>query len=199
LLWPDPSQRDRLLEIQGNLIARIGEAEREDWLGEVEGLKVSLAAAETNSPNSTNTPPVPPSTSESPNPQPIPDRPANQNKYSSAKFRECETPHSTWTASTEPPTSPKPAASPHSPATAASTSSTPNPQLRGLLINNAGALASTTTGTTGILAILELADAGDLHRYLAERIGELPGVHRVQTAIVARWIKRAGSLVIPRA
>lgn len=46
LLWPDPTQRDRLVEIRDNLIARIGEAEREGWLGEVEGLQVSLAAAE---------------------------------------------------------------------------------------------------------------------------------------------------------
>ena len=48
-------------------------------------------------------------------------------------------------------------------------------------------------------AILELGDAGDLHRHHAERIGAMPGVHRVQTEIVARWIKRAGPLVIPRA
>jgi hypothetical protein len=46
LLWPDPTQRSRLVEIRDNLIARIAEAEREGWLGEVEGLQVSLAAAE---------------------------------------------------------------------------------------------------------------------------------------------------------
>ena len=34
------------LEIRDNLAARIAEAEREGWLGEVEGLQVSLAAAE---------------------------------------------------------------------------------------------------------------------------------------------------------
>ncbi|MFJ9350937.1 hypothetical protein [Streptomyces sp. NPDC101237] len=33
-------------EIRDNLVARIAEAEREGWLGEVEGLKVSLAGAE---------------------------------------------------------------------------------------------------------------------------------------------------------
>ncbi|WP_251051668.1 MULTISPECIES: hypothetical protein [unclassified Streptomyces] len=33
-------------EIRDNLIARIAEAEREGWLGEVEGLRVSLAGAE---------------------------------------------------------------------------------------------------------------------------------------------------------
>ena len=46
LLWPDPAQRQRLVEIRDNLKARIAEAECEGWLGEVEGLQVSLAGAE---------------------------------------------------------------------------------------------------------------------------------------------------------
>lgn len=46
LLRPDPAQRGRLEEIRDNLIARIAEAEREGWLGEIEGLRVSLAGAE---------------------------------------------------------------------------------------------------------------------------------------------------------
>ncbi|HEX6521684.1 MAG TPA: site-specific integrase [Streptosporangiaceae bacterium] len=46
MLWPDPAQRGRLTEIRDNLTARIAEAEREGWLGEAEGLKVSLAGAE---------------------------------------------------------------------------------------------------------------------------------------------------------
>ncbi|WP_258039870.1 hypothetical protein [Streptomyces sp. SM1] len=46
MLWPDPAQRDRLVEIRDNLLARIAEAEHEGWLGEVEGLQVSLAGAE---------------------------------------------------------------------------------------------------------------------------------------------------------
>jgi hypothetical protein len=45
MLWPDPAQRHRLIEIRDNLLARIAEAEREGWLGEVEGLKISLAGA----------------------------------------------------------------------------------------------------------------------------------------------------------
>jgi hypothetical protein len=45
LLRPDPAQRARLEEIRDNLITRIAEAEREGWLGEVEGLQVSLAGA----------------------------------------------------------------------------------------------------------------------------------------------------------
>ncbi|MFG2631598.1 hypothetical protein [Streptomyces sp. NPDC048473] len=46
LLRPDPDQRGRLIDIRDSLIARIAEAEREGWLGEVEGLRVSLAGAE---------------------------------------------------------------------------------------------------------------------------------------------------------
>lgn len=46
LLRPDPAQRSRLEEIRDNLVARIAEAKREGWLGEVEGLQVSLAGAE---------------------------------------------------------------------------------------------------------------------------------------------------------
>ncbi|MBV9312459.1 MAG: hypothetical protein JO100_01710 [Pseudonocardia sp.] len=46
MLWPDPTQRGRLIEIRDNLTARIAEAQREGWLGEVEGLQVSLASAE---------------------------------------------------------------------------------------------------------------------------------------------------------
>jgi len=43
--WPDPAQRHRIAEIRDNLVARIDEAEREGWLGEVEGLQISLAGA----------------------------------------------------------------------------------------------------------------------------------------------------------
>jgi hypothetical protein len=44
--WPDPAQQPRIAQIRDNLIARIAEAEREGWLGEIEGLQVSLAGAE---------------------------------------------------------------------------------------------------------------------------------------------------------
>jgi integrase len=46
LLKPDPAQRPRLEEIRHNLDARIAEAHREGWLGEIEGLQVSLAGAQ---------------------------------------------------------------------------------------------------------------------------------------------------------
>jgi len=41
----DPAQRGRLAEIRDSLLARIGEVREQGWLGEVEGLQVSLAAA----------------------------------------------------------------------------------------------------------------------------------------------------------
>lgn len=43
LLRPDPAQRARLDEIRNNLEARIMEAKREGWLGEVEGLQISYS------------------------------------------------------------------------------------------------------------------------------------------------------------
>jgi Phage integrase family len=47
LLRPDPAQRQRLVDVRDNLLTRIDEARREGWLGEVEGLQISLAGART--------------------------------------------------------------------------------------------------------------------------------------------------------
>jgi hypothetical protein len=46
LLRPDPKQQTRLIEIQENLKSRLIEAKKRGWLGEVEGLNLSLAGAE---------------------------------------------------------------------------------------------------------------------------------------------------------
>lgn len=46
LLRPDPAQKTRLQDIRSNLIERIDEAREHSWLGEVEGLQATLAAAE---------------------------------------------------------------------------------------------------------------------------------------------------------
>lgn len=59
------------------------------------------------------------------------------------------------------------------------------------------AFAATTTGPTNVLAILEFATDLDIHDYLADRLGALPGVHRVHTDIVSTWVKRAGPLLLP--
>ena len=45
LLRPDPAQRPRLVEIRDNLHARIAEARQQGWLGEVDGLQISLNGA----------------------------------------------------------------------------------------------------------------------------------------------------------
>ncbi|GAA2695347.1 hypothetical protein [Streptomyces lunalinharesii] len=45
MLQLDPQQRPRLIEIIRNLRERITEARANGWLGEVEGLQVSLNAA----------------------------------------------------------------------------------------------------------------------------------------------------------
>lgn len=45
MLWPDPAQQPRLIQIRDNLHARITEAEQHGWLGEVEGLQLSLTGA----------------------------------------------------------------------------------------------------------------------------------------------------------
>jgi hypothetical protein len=71
MLWPDPAQRPRIAEIRDNLTARISEAEREGWLGEIEGLKISLAGANdklaqidrrTHQPINLGIPPIPAAT-----------------------------------------------------------------------------------------------------------------------------------------
>ncbi len=47
MLRVDPRQRDRLAEIAANLRERISEARDNGWLGEIEGLRISLRGAET--------------------------------------------------------------------------------------------------------------------------------------------------------
>ena len=44
LLRPDPAERDRIVDLRDNLIARIAEARQQRWLGEVEGLQPHLVA-----------------------------------------------------------------------------------------------------------------------------------------------------------
>jgi hypothetical protein len=47
LLRPDPAQHQRLIDVRDNLLARIDEARSEGWLGELEGLQISLTGART--------------------------------------------------------------------------------------------------------------------------------------------------------
>jgi hypothetical protein len=45
LLRPDPAQESRLNEIIDNLTARLSEASEHGWIGEVDGLEISLSDA----------------------------------------------------------------------------------------------------------------------------------------------------------
>jgi hypothetical protein len=45
MLRVDPAQRQRLADIAENLRARVDEAHTNGWLGEVQGLRISLDAA----------------------------------------------------------------------------------------------------------------------------------------------------------
>lgn len=68
LLRPGPAARPRLIQIRDNLIARIAEAETHHWLGEAEGLKVSLAGAHAKLDQWTRSPPDAPTPSSSASP-----------------------------------------------------------------------------------------------------------------------------------
>jgi integrase len=46
MLRPDPAQQDRLEEILANLPARLAEAHQQGWQGEIEGLEISIGAAD---------------------------------------------------------------------------------------------------------------------------------------------------------
>ena len=46
MLRPDPAQRRRLESIRANLVERRGEAIRMGWRGELEGIEISLRAAD---------------------------------------------------------------------------------------------------------------------------------------------------------
>ena len=87
--WPDPAQRARITEIRDNLTARIAEAEREGWPGEVEGLKVSLAGAQDKLAQIDRRSHATPSTSASPGPVPPADPSGTRaSAATKIKFRE---------------------------------------------------------------------------------------------------------------
>jgi DNA-binding Lrp family transcriptional regulator len=61
------------------------------------------------------------------------------------------------------------------------------------------AFAAATSGPTNVVAFAACRDVDELYDYLAGRIGTLAGVERVDTAPIARHVKRAGALVLPAA
>jgi hypothetical protein len=70
LLRPDSAQRQRLIDVRDNLLARIKEARTQRWLGEVEGLQISLAGARTKLAQLDHAPPNPEQTRGSRHPPP---------------------------------------------------------------------------------------------------------------------------------
>ncbi|MFI6688532.1 Lrp/AsnC family transcriptional regulator [Streptomyces sp. NPDC050485] len=61
------------------------------------------------------------------------------------------------------------------------------------------AFAAATTGPSNMVAFVVCRDADALYDYLATRIGALSGVLRVETTLVTRHVKRAGTLLPPLA
>jgi DNA-binding Lrp family transcriptional regulator len=53
------------------------------------------------------------------------------------------------------------------------------------------AFVGSTTGPHNLVAIAVCQDANALHTFLADRIGSLDGVDRMQTALITAYIKRA--------
>ncbi|MFI9721505.1 Lrp/AsnC family transcriptional regulator [Streptomyces sp. NPDC052396] len=59
------------------------------------------------------------------------------------------------------------------------------------------AYAAVTTGRSNVVAVVACRDADDLYGYLATRIGALPGVLGAETTPVTRYIKQAGTVLVP--
>ncbi len=52
------------------------------------------------------------------------------------------------------------------------------------------AFVATTTGSHNLMAVAVCQDARALHTYLMDRVGSLPGVERVETAMITSYTKR---------
>ncbi|MCT4351848.1 Lrp/AsnC family transcriptional regulator [Streptomyces sp. Je 1-79] len=59
------------------------------------------------------------------------------------------------------------------------------------------AFAAVTTGRASVFAMVQSRDPGALYDYLAGELAALPGIGRVETALVQRRAKRAGPLLPP--
>ncbi|HVX46441.1 MAG TPA: Lrp/AsnC family transcriptional regulator [Mycobacteriales bacterium] len=54
---------------------------------------------------------------------------------------------------------------------------------------------SAVTGTANLWVSVVCRDADDLYRYITERIGEIPGIRRLEISPVLRQVKQAGSIL----
>ncbi|MFF5482172.1 Lrp/AsnC family transcriptional regulator [Streptomyces sp. NPDC012935] len=59
------------------------------------------------------------------------------------------------------------------------------------------AFAAVTTGRASVFAMVQCRDVGALYGYLAGELAALPGIGRVESALVQRRAKRAGPLLLP--
>ncbi|MCP9210479.1 Lrp/AsnC family transcriptional regulator [Streptomyces sp. NEAU-Y11] len=59
------------------------------------------------------------------------------------------------------------------------------------------AFAAVTTGRASVFAMVQSRDTTSLHDFLADKLGALPGIGRIETALVQRRAKRAGPLLLP--
>ncbi len=62
---------------------------------------------------------------------------------------------------------------------------------RSLAADPEAAFVCTTTGTHNLIAIAICQDADALHTYLADRVGSLGGIDRMETALISSYAKRA--------
>ncbi|MFD9416031.1 Lrp/AsnC family transcriptional regulator [Streptomyces goshikiensis] len=68
---------------------------------------------------------------------------------------------------------------------------------RALSQHTAVAFAAVTTGRASVFAMVQCRNAGALYDYLTGELGALPGIGRMETALVLRRAKRAGPLLLP--
>ncbi|MGW0749116.1 Lrp/AsnC family transcriptional regulator [Streptomyces sp. NPDC002587] len=63
--------------------------------------------------------------------------------------------------------------------------------------HDAVAFAAVTTGRSAVFAMVQCRDTGALYDYLADELAALPGIGRMESALVQRRTKRAGPLLLP--
>ncbi|WP_405676707.1 Lrp/AsnC family transcriptional regulator [Streptomyces sp. NBC_00868] len=63
--------------------------------------------------------------------------------------------------------------------------------------HDAVAFAAVTTGRAAVFAMVQCRDTDALYDYLADELAALPGIGRMETALVQRRAKRAGPLLVP--
>ncbi|MGI5447244.1 Lrp/AsnC family transcriptional regulator [Streptomyces sp. CA-243310] len=68
---------------------------------------------------------------------------------------------------------------------------------RALSRHGAVAFAAVTTGRTSVLAMIQCRDPGGLYDYPTVELAALPGIGRMETALVQRRAKRAGPPHLP--